>query len=269
MINKSIEEVRELLKEEISSRNNLNKEITINEGMQFKVEIALACSLEESMYNAQLVIYNGKAQELDKDKSLMSVDYVIDSIEFDLGRIGLSLLDISLTIYKFDFFEGVNKVNPIFDNPMMNPEETNRLLVDPRTLSESRKQIMLFVIEKLLDENKEKYQLTEDFIEKFNNDFDGYSYHSLDDYSYQYFLNLTDKEIEFMEYCYDIATDAYVEKYKYNDPICGELTFYESRYFYEYSMIDVDSNNRFRSIGIPFKVFGEYPAIKLGTIKTK
>lgn len=267
---KANEEVREILKEEILSKDNLNKEITISEGCQFKVEIAIACSLEESMYNAQLVLYNGKAQELDRDKSLMPVDYVIDSIEFDLGRIGLSLSDISLTIYKFDFFEGVNKVIPIFDSPMINLEETNRELVDPRTLNESRDQIMLFVVGKLLEENKEKYQLSEDFIEKFNNDFDGLYYGNTLDDTYKYFLDLTDQEVEFLEMCYDIVQDTTIEGYKYNDPILGELTIHDYRHqFYEYVLIDVDSNNIFHSIGIPFKVFEDHTATKLGTLKIK
>ena len=262
-MNKSVDEIREILKEEILTKSNLNKEIIINEGMQFKVEVAIACSIEESMYNAQLIIYNGKAQDLDRDKTLMNVEYVIDSIEFDLGRIGLDLSNVSLTIYKFDFFEGVNKVVPIFeDNHKISIEEPNRLLVNPRTLSESIDQIMLFVLEKLLEENKEKYQLSEDFIEKLNNDFDGYVYGSLKDDTYEYFLNLTDKEIEFMEYCYDIASEIYVKQYKYDDPICGELIFYNYSYYYVYGMIDVDANNRFSSISIPFKVFGDHTATK-------
>lgn len=269
---KTNEEIRELLKEEILRKDNLNKEIAINEGMQFKVEIAIACDLNESMYSAQVVVYNGRAQyDSNKDNSLMGIEYFINSIDFDLNKIGLDLSNVSLTIYKFDFFEGVNKLTPIFDNPMINSEETNRELVNPRTLDESRDQIMLFIVGKLLEENKEKYQLSEDFIEKFNNDFDGFYYGNTLDNTYKYFLDLTDQEVEFLEMCYDIVQDITIEGYKYNDPILGELIIREySHEFYEYILIKVEENkDRLRSIKIPFKVFGDRLAIKLGTIKTK
>ena len=72
-----------------------------------------------------------------------------------------------------------------------------------------------------------------------------------------------------MELCYDIAQDLNVTGYKYNDPIFGEMRFDGYHDFYEYSLIDVDENHRFRSIGIPFKVFGDHTVTKLGTLKIK
>ena len=258
------EEIRELFLEEMI-KGNFNEEITINEGFPFKVQIAIACS-KESLYNAQLVIYNGVAQDLSRDKSLMHPKYEIDSIEFDLSKIGLDLSQVSLSIYKFDFYEGVYKIIPIFDDSTINVEETNRILVDPKTLTEYRDKIMLLIVQKSLKENKEKYKLSKEFIEKFETHFNMFNYNHETDKN---FYSFTEKELDFLDECYDKAWDANLKSYKYNDPIFGEIEFNGYHNFYDYYSIEVEPGKTHKTLGIPFKVFGNHAAIKLGTLKTE
>lgn len=120
------------------------------------------------------------------------------------------------------------------------------------------------MVEKLFNENIEKYELPEDFLDKiFNGELKYHNYEYIREY---YSKNHTGKELEFLDYCYERACNVSIIGYKYNDPKLGEIEF-NGKHDFEDQEISVNGDWGFKTLGIPFKVFGDHTAVKLGTLK--
>lgn len=77
------EEVKQTLIETILNKRNYNREIEINEGLPFKIQLALACDKKNDGYFDQLATFNGVDQSLSRGH-LTFVDFLAHKIELYL-----------------------------------------------------------------------------------------------------------------------------------------------------------------------------------------
>lgn len=260
---KTTEQVKEELIEALEAKNNYQQEIVVNEGCDFYIQAAIGINIEKLNGEISFITYNGIKQYIQNGfYGLRQLAYVIQN--HLQNNIGYDISKVTIHLFKYDKFQGINQLIPTFNrNSIDYYFGTRRKLVDPRTLKINYEEMTLYFVDSLFDRYKDNF--SEEFLEKYENDFEGFAYRGSENAAY-YYNKFSNEEREFMQMCSDYAKFTFVDTFVYGDKYLGFLELHRTGKEVDI-LFDHEKYTTVKALKIPFEVFGievhKYASLKV------